>query len=77
MKTKEAWEVAHEFMDNVDHCDCGNMNFDRDKLEETLKSHAKQQAIAFFEFCLPGPVDFEPYVSLRYDQFIESLNKQQ
>ena len=44
---------------------------ERDIIEDAIDEYAKQQAIEFFKFCMPGPVDFEPHVSIRYDQFIE------
>lgn len=40
-----------------------------------MEEYAKQQAIAFFKFCLPGPTDFEPHISARYEQFIEQQTK--
>lgn len=40
-----------------------------------MDEYAKQQAMAFFKFCLPGPSDFEPHISKRYQQFIEQQNK--
>lgn len=42
---------------------------------KSMDEWARQQAIAFFKFCLPGPTDFEPYISKRYSQFIEQQNK--
>ena len=39
--------------------------------EPIILEFTKQQAIAFFKFCLPGPTDFEPHISQRYAQFIE------
>jgi hypothetical protein len=42
---------------------------------DAMDEYAKQQAIAFFKFCLPGPTDFEPHITSRYDKFIESQNK--
>lgn len=46
-----------------------------DDAHSAMDEYAKQQAIAFFKFCLPGPTDFEPHISKRYDQFIEQQNK--
>lgn len=44
--------------------------FDCRIIHAAMDEYAKQQAIAFFKFCLPG-TDFEPHISKRYDQFIE------
>lgn len=41
-----------------------------------MEEYARQQAIAFFKFCLPGPSDFEPHISSRYSQFIEQQTKE-
>lgn len=57
------------FLNNIVNTDFG------ERIHGSMDEYAKQQAVEFFRFCLPGSSDFEPHVSSRYDQFIESQNK--
>lgn len=47
---------------------------DRELVYKAMDEYARQQAISFFKFCFTGQIDFEPYVSKRYDHFLEHQN---
>lgn len=48
---------------------------DRGLVYKAMDEYARQQAVSFFKFCFSDHVDFEPYVSKRYDQFLEHQNE--
>lgn len=70
-KEEQVWD---EFMGAGDFNSLSTQN--KSLVKNILSAYAKQQAIAFFKFCLPGPSDFEPHISKRYEKFIEQQNKQ-